>query len=276
MVVQNITGEKVDMAGEASGCIRTGIFPGTTDYSNANISFYEIVGATGMGYGRDGYPGCPIVSLYLNGEEVHRLVDINILLQEFRGDSAFLQFSGLRYSYNPANALLFAVPLVNLPIPTSRAVIRAEVYTGDGIQPVHSEGYVPLEHGDEKLYHVVTDAYLLLFFPMVKDILPHLEIVPKNADGEPVPPERFDELIVHHADGRELKVWEAVVSYAAAQLPGVDGIPQIPDYYEGVAGRINKTWTFPLVGWLFLILVVIVAGIVFLVFHRRKHKKAVT
>jgi UDP-sugar diphosphatase len=126
------------------------------------------------------------------------------------------------------------------------------------------------------LYHAVTDAYLLLFFPMVKDILPHLEIVPKNADGEPVPPERFDELIVHHADGRELKVWEAVVSYAAAQLPGVDGIPQIPDYYEGVAGRINKTWTFPLVGWLFLILVVIVAGIVFLVFHRRKHKKAVT
>jgi len=107
----------------------------------------------------------------------------------------------------------------------------------------------------------------------VKDILPQMEIVPKNADGEPVPPERLDELIVHQADGTELKVWEAVVSYAAAQLPGVDGIPRIPDYYEGGAERINKTWTFPLVGWLLLILAVIVVGIVFLVFRRRKHKE---
>jgi LPXTG-motif cell wall-anchored protein len=31
-----------------------------------------------------------------------------------------------------------------------------------------------------------------------------------------------------------------------------------------------------LVGWFLLILAVIVAGIVFLVFRRRKHKKAVT
>jgi len=276
MVAQEITGKRVDIAGEASGCIRTSIFPGTMEHSAGNISFYEIVEAISMGYGRDGYAGCPIVSVYLTGEEVRRLLEINILLQEFMGDSSFLQFSGLRYSYNPANAVLLTVPFVNLPIPTTRAVTRAELYTSDGIQPVNSEGYVPLKRGDEKLYHLVTDAYILLFFPLAKDILPQLEIVPKNADGEPVPPERFDELIVHHADGTELKVWEAVVSYAAAQLPGVDGIPQIPDYYEGIAERINKTWTFPLVGWPLLILAVIVAGIVFMVFRRRKHKKAVT
>jgi 5'-nucleotidase/UDP-sugar diphosphatase len=274
MVAQEIIGKKVDIAGEASGCIRTSIFPGTMEYSAGNVSFYEIVESTSVGHGRDGYPGCPIVSLYLTGEEVRRLLEINILLQEFMGDSSFLQFSGLRYSYNPANAVLLTVPFVNLPIPTTRAVTRVELYTGDGIQPVHSEGYVPLKRGDEKLYHVVTDAYILLFLPLSKDILPQLAIVPKNADGEPVPPERFDELIVHQADGSELKVWEAVAIYATAQPPGVDEIPQIPDYYEGVAGRINKIWTFPLVGWLLLILAVIVAGIVFLVFRRRKHKKA--
>jgi 2',3'-cyclic-nucleotide 2'-phosphodiesterase (5'-nucleotidase family) len=276
MVAQEITGKKVDIAGEASGCIRTSIFPGTMEYSAGNVSFYDIVEVTSMGYGRDGYPGCPIVSLYLTGEEVRHLPEVNTLLQEFMRDSFFLQFSGLRYSYNPANAVLLTVPFVNLLILTTCAVTKAELYTGDGIQPVNGEGYVPLKRGDEKLYHVVTDAYILHFFSMAKDILPQLEIVPKNADGEPVPPERFDELIVHHADGRELKVWEAVVSYATAQLPGVDGTPRIPDYYEGVAGRINKTWTFPLVGWLLLILAVIVPGIVFLVFRRRKHKKAVT
>ncbi|MGA8848788.1 MAG: bifunctional UDP-sugar hydrolase/5'-nucleotidase [Dehalococcoidia bacterium] len=276
IVAQEVTGERVDIAGEASGCIGKGIFPDTMEYSAGNVSFYEIVEAIGVGHGNDGYPGCPIVSLYLTGEEVHRLVDINILLQEFRGDSAFLQFSGLRYSYNPANAVLFAIPLMNLPVPMTGAVTSMELYTGDGIQPVNGEGYVPLERGDKKLYHVVTDGYLLHFFSIAKEILPQLDIVPKNADGEPVPPERFDELIVHQADGTELKVWEAVVSYAAAQPPGVDGTPQIPDYYKGVAGRIDKTWTFPLGGWLLLILTVIVAGIVFIVFRRRKHKKAVT
>jgi len=276
MVAQEVIGKKVDVACQANGCIRTSIFPGTMEHSAGNISFYEIVEATGMGHGRDGYAGCPIVSLYLTGEEVRRVLEIAIILQEVMGDSFFPQSSGLRYSYNPANAVLLTIPFVNLPIPTTRAVTRAELYTGDGIQPVNGEGYVPLERGDEKLYHVVTDGYILLFFPLVTDVLPQLAVVPKNADGEPVPPERFDELIVYQDDGTELKVWEAVVSYAAAQLPGVDGIPRIPDYYEGVAGRINKTWAFPLVGWLLLILAFIVAGIVFLVFRRRKHKKAVT
>jgi hypothetical protein len=272
MVVQNITGERVDIAGEASGCIRTSISPD----SAGNISFYEIGEATSVGHGYDGDPGCPVVSLYLTGEEVCRLLEMNILVQKFMGDPSFLQFSGLRYSYNPRNAVLFTIPFTNVPIPTTRAVTNVELYTGDGIQPVSGEGYVPLKREDQKLYHVVTDAYILHFLPMAKEVLPRLEIVPKNADGEPVPPEKFDELIVHQVDGSELKVWQAVAIYAAAQPPGVNGIPQIPDYYDGVDGRINKTWTFPWIGWLLLILVAIAAGIVFLVFRRRKHKKAVT
>lgn len=273
MVAQEVIGKRVDIAGQADGCIRTSVFPGTMEHSAGNVSFYDIVEATSLGHGLDGYAGCPIVSVYLTGEEVRRLLEITVLLQEFMGDSFFLQFSGLRYSYNPANAVLLTIPFVNLPIPTTRAVTSAELYTGDGIQPVNGEGYVQLRRGDSRLYHLVTDAYILLFVPLVADMLPQLEIVPKNADGEPIPLERLDELIVHHANGRELKVWEAVVIYATSHLPGVDGIPQIPDYYETVAGRVNKTWAFPLVGWLISILAVIVAGIVFLVFRRRKNKK---
>jgi len=271
---QEVTGKRVDIVSQANGNIRKSIFPGTMEHSAGNISFYEIVEATGVGRGLDGYPGCPIASVYLTGEEVRRVLEITILLQEFIGDSYFLHFSGLRYSYNPANTVLLTVPFVNLPIPTTRAVTNAELYTGDGIQPVSSDEYIPLKRGDEELYNLVTDAYLLLFLPLVTDMLPQLEVVPKNADGEPVPLDRIDELIIHHADGRELKVWEAVVSYAAAQLPGVDGIPRIPDYYEGVAERINKTWAFPLIGWLFLLLAVILAGIILLVLRRRKPRIA--
>jgi len=271
-VAQEFTGRRVDIAGQADGNIRNSIFPGTMERSAGNVSFYEIAEATGVGRGHDGYPGCPIASVYLTGEEVRRVLEITVLLQEFMGDSYFLHFSGLRYSYNPANAVLLTVPFVDLPIPTTRAVTSAELYTGDGIQPVNSEGYIPLKRGDEELYHLVTDAYLLFFLPLVTDVVPQLEIVPKNADGEPVPLDRIDELIIHHPDGREFKVWEAVVIYAGSHLPGVDGIPRIPDYYEGIAGRITKVWTFPLLGWLLLILAAVVAGIIYLVFHRRKRR----
>ncbi|MFO7773733.1 MAG: bifunctional UDP-sugar hydrolase/5'-nucleotidase [Dehalococcoidia bacterium] len=271
LVAQEVSGKKVDVALHASGSIRKSVFPGTTEHSRGNISFYEIIEAIGLGYGRDSYPGCPIVSIYLTGEELRRGLEVGILLHEFMGGSAFLQFSGLRYSYNPDNVVLVSIPFVDLIIPTTRAVTRAELYTGNGLQPVNGPGYVPLERGDENLYHVVTDAYILLFLPMVAEVLPQLDIVPKNADGEPVPLERIDELIVHHADGREFKVWEAVVSYAAAQPPGVDGLPRIPAYYEGFAGRINESWTFPIIGWLLLIPAVIAGGIVLLFLHRRRH-----
>jgi 5'-nucleotidase/UDP-sugar diphosphatase len=271
---QEFIGKRVDIAGQADGNIRNSIFPGTMEHSAGNISFYEIIEATGVGRGLDGYPGCPIASVYLTGEEVRRVLEITILLQEFMGDSYFLHFSGLRYSYNPANAVLFSVPFVNLPIPTTRAVTSAELYTGDEIQPVNSEKYIPLKRGDEELYHLVTDAYLLLFLPLVTDILPQLEVVPKNTDGEPIPLDRIDELIIRHADGREFKVWEAVVIYAVAQLSGEGGVPQITDYYEDVGGRINKVWTFPLIGWLLLILAVIMAAIIYLVIRRRKHKNS--
>jgi 5'-nucleotidase/UDP-sugar diphosphatase len=271
-VGEQFTGERVDIAGQADGNIRNSISPGTVECSAGNISLYSIAEATGVGRGLDGRPGCPIVSFYLSGEELRRALEIDVLLQKLMVDSSFLQFSGLRYSYNPANAVLLTVPFINLPVPTARAVTSAELYTGDGIQPVHSEGYVPLRRGDQQLYHVVTDAYLLLFLPLATDMLPQLAVVPKNADGEPVPADRIDELIIHHPDGSELKVWEAVMIYAAAQASGTDGVPQIPDYYQDIGGRITKVWAFPLIGWLLVILAAVVAGIVYFIVRRRKRR----
>jgi 5'-nucleotidase/UDP-sugar diphosphatase len=271
-VAQESTGKRVDMAGQASGSIRDSIFPDTREYFAGNISFYAIAQATGAGRGHDGGAGCPIVSLYLTGEEVRRVLEITILLHEYMADGYFIQISGLRYSYNPASAVLLTVPFAKLPIPTTRAVTKMELYAGDGIQPGHSEGYIPLKRGDKKLYHVVTDAYLLFFLPLVTNTLPQLEVVPKNADGEPVPLDRIDELMIHHPDGRELKVWEAAVIYARAQASGEDGVPQMPDYYAGVAGRITRVRRLPLIGRLLLIPAAVVAGMTYLILRRRKRR----
>jgi 5'-nucleotidase/UDP-sugar diphosphatase len=271
---EEFTGVRVDVASEASGNIRNSVYPGTTSYSAGNISLYEIIEAVGVGRGLDGYPGCPIASVYFTGEEVRRVLEISVLLQRFMGDSYFLQFSGLKYSYNPANAVLLTVPFINLPIPTTRAVTNAELYSGNGIQPTSSEGYAPLDRGDQRLYHVITDAYLLLFLPLATDMLPQLAVVPKKADGEPVPMDRLDELIIRKPDGTEVKVWEAVLLYAAAQSPGTDGVPRIPDYYDGLAGRITKVWAFPLIGWVLLVLGAAIGGVIYLVIRRRRRRAA--
>jgi 5'-nucleotidase/UDP-sugar diphosphatase len=271
-VAQEFTGKRVDMAGLASGSIRDSVFPNTSGYSAGNISFYSIAQATGAGRGHDGCAGCPVVAVYLTAEDVRRVLEITILLHQLMGGAYFIQISGLRYSYDPANAVLLTVPFANLPIPTARAVTKMELYTGDGIQPVHSDGYVPLKPGDEKLYHVVTDAYLFCFLPIVTDTLPQLEVVPKNADGEPVAVDRIDELMLRHPDGRELKVWEAVMIYARTQTSGGDGVPRLPDYYAGTAGRVTKVQRLAVIGRLLLIPAAVVAGINYLILRRRRRR----
>lgn len=248
MIGQQVTGTRVDIAVQANGNIRESMIPGTMAHAAEAVSFYDIADIVGLGYGPDGSAGYPVVSVYLTGEELRRLLEVAVLLGELMGDTYFLQFSGLRYDYNPNNALLFTVPVLDQPVPTSRAVTRAELYTGDGVQPSEAGGeYVTLEPGDEQLYHLVTDRYIASFLPMVGDMLPHLSIVPKTADGEPVAVDDLDRLIVYRPDGRELKVWHTVLEYAAMQPPGEDGLPRMPEYYAQSAGRINPVWSFPLI-----------------------------
>lgn len=240
LITEEITGERVDVAIMGNGNIRGTIHPGTMPHSDGIIPFYEIVEVIGLGHGQDGFAGYPIVSLYLTGDELARLLEVAVLLKELMGNTYFLQFSGLRFDYNPKNAVLFTVPIMNQPLPSTRAVTRAELYTGEGVQPAEgNEEYVPIRKGDQQLYHLVTDSMNLSFLPLVGRMLPSLDLVPKHADGTPIDLTNPDEYTVKR-NGMELKVWHAVVEYAAAQPVGENGIPRMPDYYEGKAGRINE------------------------------------
>ena len=274
LVTEEVMGEKVYVAVQANGSIRGSIVPVGARGIPGEVSFYDIAGVIGLGYGNDGYPGYAMVSCYLTGEEILRLLEVAVLLQELQGDTYFLQFSGLRYNFNPQNAVLFTVPLIDQPLPTTRAVSAAELYTGEGVQPVVEGEFLALEKGDDHLYLMVTDTYIFSFLPVVGTLLPRLEIVPKNAAGEPVPLERIEELVVRYQD-RELKVWEAVVMYAASLSPGEDGVPLIPDGYRGTAGRINQVTTFPLVAWVYMSAAMVVTGTAFLARRIRRIKKKV-
>lgn len=240
LTTQKVTGKRVDIAIQANGSIRGTITPGTMPDTKGLIPFYEIAEVIGLGYGNDGYAGYPIVSVYLSGDELARLTEVAVLLKELMGNTYFLQFSGIRYYYNPKNAILFTIPIMNQPLPSARAVTKVELFIGDEVQPAEGdEDYIKIKKGDTQLYHVVTDSYILSFLPMIGDLLPSLAIVPKHANGEPIDLTNPDEYIVHR-NGMELKVWQTVVEYALSQKKGDTGILVMPDYYSDTSGRINE------------------------------------
>lgn len=282
LVTSELTGQKVDIAIQANGSIRGGITPGTMEHSRGRVAFYDLAELVGLGIGPDGYAGYPIVSVYLTGEEVRRVLEVAVLLTQSLGDSYFLQFSGLRYDYDPKNAVLFTVPIIDQPLPSALlpgslgAVTRADLYAGEGLQGMDNTEYVPLKRGDQELYHLVTDSYILSFLPMVGEMLPMLNLELKDAQGNPVPVERLDELIVK-VDGEELKVWQTVVQYAASQPLNAAGIPQMDPYYSATAGRINPVKAIPVILWPALALLLFLTALIILfrrLSRRRRLRKA--
>lgn len=271
LVTEEKTGHKVDFALQANGSIRGSVTPGTMPHALGKVSVYDLGELVGLGIGPDGYAGYSIVAAYLTGEEMMRVLEVAALLSEMLGDTYFLQFSGLRYSYNPGNAILFTVPFLDLPIPTTRSVISAERYTGEGRQESGDEFYLPLERGDEELYCLVTDSYIVSFLPMVGEMLPQLDIVLKDRDGNPVDADNLDNLVVN-LDGQDLKVWAAVLEYAAGQPIGASGLAEADYYYSATAGRINKAWSFPLVVIPILAAAALVVIVVLLIRRIRRRK----
>ena len=165
------------------------------------------------------------------------------------------------------------MPGLDLPVPSTRAVVQAERYTGEGRQGMDDASYVPLKRGDEELYNLVTDSYILSFLPMVGEMLPMLKLEPKDSAGNPVPVEELDKLIVR-VDGEELKVWQTLIEYAAAQPQNDQGIAEIESYYAATAGRINQVWSIPFLLWPVLILLALIALIILLIRRASRLKRA--
>jgi 5'-nucleotidase / UDP-sugar diphosphatase len=262
-------GEPVDFAFQANGMIRGSLVPGSQPHAPGHVALLDLLGLTALGSGPDGTPGYPMVSVYLTGAEIRRVLEISVLLGELMGNTHFLQASGLRMHYDPARAVLFTVPIKNIPVPTTQAVLRAERETGRPGQTV----YMPLERDDQTLYQVVSDYYVAASLPQVGALLPSLGLVMKDRDGNPITAEEA----VIHRDGRELKVWQAVAEFAAAQPRGADGVPRMPEYYWESAGRLIRTDAVPLLLYPFALLLALGAlGTLPLMLRRRRRAAPAT
>lgn len=240
LVAEEATGEKVHLAFQANGVLRGSINPGTCSWSQDRVSFYDLAYLVGLGSGPDGKAGYPLVSVYLTGKELRRAFEIQVLLAELMGDTYFLQISGARMTFDRGRAVLLTVPFIDLPVPTTMAVSSAELYTGQGIQD--SEEYMKIKKKDQELYHVVTDYYIAAFLPMAGELLPSLELVLKDKEGNPI--DNIDDAIIRR-NGQELKVWQAVLEYAAAQPRDGAGNPRLSQYYAETSGRLVQRGIYP-------------------------------
>lgn len=264
LVTEEKTGRQIDLAIQANGSIRGSLEPGTMPHALGQVSVYDLTELIGLGFGPDGTAGYPIVVAYLTGDEIRRALEVAVLLAELMGDTYFLQFSGLRYDYNPQNATFLTIPFLDLPVPTTRAVTSAEIYTGNGIQGFDDQLYELVEWGDQQLYSLATDSYILSFLPMVGEMLPQLDIVLKDAEGNPLTEDQLEELIVY-VEGSELKVWRTVLEFAASQPVGDSGLPEIDPYYASSAERINQVQSMPLITWPILILALFIIALYYLI-----------
>ena len=263
---ERATGKKVDFAFQANGTIRSDIIPGKMPWSKEKISFFDLASVVPLGMGNDGIPGYPLVSIYATEQEVIRAAQITSILHQIYGDIFFLQFSGLRYTYDPGKAFWLTLPIVNLPIPANKAILSIEKYIGEGIQD--TEEYEALDEKNDKMYHIVTDYYIASFLPMVGEILPQLKIVLKDENGHPI--EKLDHAIVHNGD-KEYKVWHSVLEYALT-YSGND--EYLSEYYSTKQGRIIKEEGIPLYVWSYTLLVIFLLLIIFLILKLIKRLKA--
>ena len=182
-------------------------------YALGDITTANVFNSFSLGIGEDGIPGYPLISVYLTGEELKLVAEIDATVSDLM-TTARLYTDGLYWAYNPSRMLLNKatdVFLVN-----------------------NNEERVELE--DDKLYRVVTDFYSSQMLGGVTDLsYGLLSLVPKFADGTPI--ERYEDAVIYNGD-QELKAWVAIAEYMTS-FEDTDGdkVPNVPAKYGTMEGR---------------------------------------
>ena len=170
-----------------AGVIRDQIRQGEVTTSQA----FDILS---LGSGADGSPGYPLVSVYLTGKDLKNAFEVDASVSLLMG-AATLYGAGSWWHYNPNRMFL-------------DRVTECEIATQDG--------GIAGSIANDKLYRVVADLYSGQMLSTVKSkSFGLLSITPRDENGNEVT--NFEDHILHDAQGRELKAWQAFASYLAAQ-----------------------------------------------------------
>ncbi len=234
---EQATGETVDVAITASGVIRETLPQGAVTVS-------DVFNAASLGIGADGVPGYPLVSVYLTGEDLKTVLEIDASVTPLMS-AAQLFSSGVEYSFNTSRMIFNKV--------TDSALRRADGTT---------EAIV-----DDQLYHVVTGLYCGQMLGAVEDTsFGLLSVTARDESGQPIDMDRLEDYIVHDQDGSEVKEWYAIASYLQSMGGEVDETYSQPDGRKVVYAswspvellRAPNKFTFIALGVVLVLLVIIV------------------
>ncbi len=218
--------EPVVAAMISNGVLRDDLIGGLTGRIQTADAFRTVP----LGLGPDGRPGYPLVSFYLTAAEIKKALEITPSIYPRKGSNYFVQVSGVKYTYNPHRLIFDRV---------------TDVWLGD-----ENAGYQPLDcsPNNARLYRVAADIYNAGFLKVIGGYTHgFLEIVPKNAQGQPLAD--LTEALMDAdpaVEGiQEVKEWKAVLEYLKS-FSDRDGneLPDVPDRYRAPTGRIQSqpTW----------------------------------
>lgn len=202
----DFNGDDVAVAIAPSGTIRE-------SYPVGDITVTDIFNSFSLGIGEDGVPGYPLLSVYVTGEELRLIAEVDASVSDLM-TTARLYNSGIQFEFNPNRLIL-------------NKVTECYLVGNDGER---------IEIEDDKLYRVISDMYSGQMLGGVTSVsYGLLSVELKDADGQPL--ERLEDAIVY-VEGEELKAWTAIAGYMESfEDTDGDGIPNVPDYYEGKQGR---------------------------------------
>lgn len=233
----------------SASIMNAGTIRGT--FKKGPITTADAYNSLSIGSGPDGRPGYPLVSVYLNGDEMRALAEVDASVSESMME-ARLYVSGLMYRINPHRLFLNKISEIyrvvpeaidyREPLPYAQGIGRDEknpsrVWKKEDLKAIdrstedmlNSAGLQELDKG--KLYRVVGDLYACQMLGLVTDKSKGLlSIVPKDENGKEI--KDFEKQIIKSQDGSELKEWYAVVRYMDSF--GDNGVPEA---YSKLQGR---------------------------------------
>jgi 2',3'-cyclic-nucleotide 2'-phosphodiesterase (5'-nucleotidase family) len=189
-------------------------------FRQGKITVADIFQVLSLGLGMDGVPGYPLTAVYITGDEMKDLLEVETSVATRKTDAHF-QLSGIRLTYNPHR------------LPFDR-VTEVQVREADG-------SYRPLD--PKRRYRICMNIYTAKMVEFVQRASHGLiQLTPKDRDGSSISDinnARIDADPLQPGI-QELKEWVALATYMKS-FPDTDGnsVPNIPDKYRQPEGRIT-------------------------------------
>ncbi len=179
------------------------------------ITMADVFQVLSLGIGPDRVAGYPLVSFYISGKEIKDILEVHTTIAPMKKDDAYLQVSGVKFTYNPKRVWFDRVTSVY-------------VQEENGI-------FQPLD--PDKLYRACANLYTAALIDYVSSAsYGFIKVRPKDQSGNPLPD--LESSIVHVNKSAELKEWLALTLYLRSfNEQGSSGLPQIPERYGKPEGR---------------------------------------